>query len=129
MVDGRLQVTEKAQAEGLLQGTIQRYDRIVLTRDANQVPQQYKLQIAVDISFTDLKTGTQLWTTKAEISLTPGQDPPEGYDSTNLRSLREFTNYYVTNAVGVPPEDEPTALDRVLEQMATHVLRRTIDGF
>ncbi len=51
------------------------------------------------------------------------------FDSTNTRSLREFTNYYVVNVVGVPPEDEATALDRLLEQMASRIVRRTLDGF
>jgi hypothetical protein len=129
-VDGRLQIAAREQADALLQGTVQRYDRIVLTRDANQVPQQYKLQIVVDLDFTDLKTGELMWSTKAQFSLTPGVDTPqENFDSTNLRSLREFTNYYVINVAGVPPEDEPTALDRVLEQMARRVSRRTLDGF
>ena len=130
IVDGRLQVVPQEQADAVLKGTVQRYDRIVLTRDANQVPQQYKLQIAVDIDFIEIKTGEQLWSTKAQISLTPGvETPQEGFDSTNLRSLREFTNYYVLNVAGVPPEDEATALDRVLEQMASRVVRRTLDGF
>jgi hypothetical protein len=130
IVDGRLQVTSREQADAQLQGTVQRYDRIVLTRDANQVPQQYKLQIVVDIDFTELKTGTLMWSTKSQLSLTPGvEGPQEGFDSTNLRSLREFTNYYVINVAGVPPEDEATALDRVLEQMAQRVSRRTLDGF
>jgi hypothetical protein len=31
--------------------------------------------------------------------------------------------------VGVPPEAESVALDRVLEQMASRVVRRTLDGF
>ena len=130
IVDGRLQVVSKDQADAILQGTVQRYDRIVLTRDVNQVPQQYKLQVVVDIDFTNKTTGELMWTTKTQISLTPGVDtPPEGFDSENVRSLREFTNYYVFNVAGVPPEDEATALDRVLEQMGQRVLRRTLDGF
>ena len=130
IVDGRLQVVPVEQADAILQGTVQRYDRIVLTRDSNQVPQQYKLQVAVDIDFTEVKTGIKLWSTRAQISLTPGVDTPsDAFDSTNLRSLREFTNYYVFNVAGVPPEDEATALDRVLEQMASRVTRRTLDGF
>jgi hypothetical protein len=130
IVDGRLQVVPREQADAVLQGTIQRYDRIVMTRDVNQVPQQYKLQISVDLDFQDLKRGQQLWTTRTELSLTPGEDAaPDGFDSTSLRSLKEFTNYYVINVVGVPPEDEATALDRVLEQMASRVVRRTLDGF
>lgn len=130
IVDGRLQVAAKENADAVLIGTIQRYDRIVLTRDANQVPQQYKLQVVVDLDFKDLKTGEQLWSTKAEFSLTPGvEGRQEDFDSTNLRSLREFTNYYVFNVAGVPPEDESVALDRVLEQMGARVVRRTLDGF
>jgi len=130
IVDGRLQVAPKEGADAVLQGTVQRYDRIVLTRDANQVPQQYKLQMVVDLDFVEIKTGEHLWSTKAAFSLTPGvEGPQEDYDSTNLRSLREFTNYYVFNVAGVPPEDESVALDRVLEQMARRVVRRTLDGF
>lgn len=130
IVDGRLQVAPKESADAVLQGTVQRYDRIVLTRDANQVPQQYKLQVVVDLDFVEIKTGEHLWSTKAQFSLTPGvEGPQEEFDSTNLRSLREFTNYYVFNVAGVPPEAESVALDRVLEQMASRVVRRTLDGF
>jgi hypothetical protein len=132
LVDGRIQVTSREQADAVLQGTIQRYDRLVLTRDANQVPQQYKLQMVVDLDFIDLKHGKeqQLWTTRQQISLTPGVEPDrDDFDSTNTRSLREFTNYYVLNVAGVPPEDEPTALVRLLDQMARRIVRRTLDGF
>jgi len=132
IVDGRLQVVPREQADALITGTIQRYDRLVLTRDANQVPQQYKLQLVVDIDFVDLKSGKEntLWSTRQQFSLTPGVEVSrDDFDSTNTRSLREFTNYYVLNVAGVPPEDEPTALDRVLEQMARKVVRRTLDGF
>lgn len=132
IVDGRLQVVAKEQADAELIGTIQRYDRLVLTRDANQVPQQYKLQVAVDLDFVDLKSGKQdaLWTTRQLISLTPGVEPSkDDFDSTNTHSLREFTTYYVLNVAGVPPEDEPAALDRLLEQMARRVVGRTLDGF
>lgn len=132
IVDGRLQVVPREQADALLSATIQRYDRLVITRDANQVPQQYKLQIVVDLDFIDLKSGKQeqLWTTRSQFSLTPGVElSHDDFDSTNTHSLREFTNYYVLNVAGVPPEDEPTALDRLLEQMARKVVRRTLDGF
>lgn len=132
LVDGRLQVVALEQADAMLKGRIQRYDRLVLTRDANQVPQQYKLQVLVDLDFVRVKDGKDelLWTTREQISLTPGVEPgPDDFSSTNTRSLREFTNYYVLNVAGVPPEDEPTALDRLLEQMARRIVRRTLDGF
>lgn len=132
IVDGRVQVTSPEQAQAELRGTVQRYDRLVLTRDANQVPQQYKLQVLVDLDFVTKKDGveTLLWTTRQQVSLTPGVEPgSDSFDSTNVRSLREFTNYYVLNVAGVPPEDEATALDRLLNQMARRIVRRTLDGF
>ncbi|HTB34223.1 MAG TPA: LptE family protein, partial [bacterium] len=132
IVDGRLKVVPAAQADAELDGTIQRYDRLVLTysADSTQVPQQYKIQIAVDVDFTDLHTGKVLWTTRDKVNLTPGMEPDHNqFDSMNTSSLKEFTNYYVINVVGVPPEDEPTAQDRLLEQMASRVVQRTLDGF
>lgn len=124
--DGRVQVGTHEQAQAELRGIIQRYDRIVLLRDANQVPQEYKLQIVVDLDFVSLKDGkeTLLWTTRQ--LLEPGK---EDFDSTNVRSVKDYTNYYVLNVAGVPPEDEPTALERLLNQVSRRILRRTLDGF
>lgn len=133
IADGRLNVVAEHDADAIVHGTLQRYDKIVLTRDANQVPQQYKLQLIVDIDFIDAKTLKQTWTTRRTIDLTPQPDNGEKegaqWDSTNTRSLKEFTTYYVLNTVGVPPEDETTAANRTLDQMANRVVRRVIDGF
>lgn len=132
IVDGRIQVGARDQSQAELRCIIQRYDRIVLTRDANQVPQQYKLQVVVDVDFVDFADGgeKQLWTTRPAFSLTPGVElGREDFDSTNTRSLREFTNYYVLNVAGVPPEDEATAQERLLNQMSRRIVRRTLDGF
>ncbi|HTA17301.1 MAG TPA: LptE family protein, partial [bacterium] len=134
LIDGRLQVATQDKADMLLQGTIERYDRLVMTRDENQVPQQYRLQVKVDLTLYEInKPGQaqkQLWTTKDVVNLTPGEEVnPDEFDSTNTTSLSEFTTYYVLNVAGVPPEDEPTAQNRLLDQMAGRVVRRTIDGF
>lgn len=124
--DGRVQVVPHEQAQAELRGIIQRYDRIVLLRDANQVPQEYKLQIVVDLDFVDLKDGkdTLMWTTRQLL-----EEGKQDFDSTNVRSVKEYTNYYVLNVAGVPPEDEPAALDRLLTQASSRILRRTLDGF
>jgi hypothetical protein len=134
IVDGRLKVSGKEDADVVLQSTLQRYDRIVLLRDANQVPQQYKLQIVVDLDFIEAKTGKLLWTTRRTLDLTPEPGKAQGvegaeWDSANVRSLREFTFYYVINSLGMPPEDENVAADRVIDQMARRVVRRVIEGF
>jgi hypothetical protein len=134
IVDGRLKVVAKEDADAILHGTLQRYDRIVLVRDADQVPQQYKLQLMVDLDFVDAKSGNQMWTTRRTVDLTPEPGKEAGkegaeWDSTNVSSLREFTTFYVLNNVGMPPEDEGVARDRVLDQMAMHVVRRVVQGF
>ncbi len=132
IVDGRLGVAPREEADVILAATLQRYDRIVVTRDQNNVPQQYKLQAYVDLDFIDAKTAAQLWTTRRTIDLTPqpgAEKEGAEWDSTNTRSLKEFTTFYVINSVGVPPEDESVAADRVLEQMARRVVRRVIEGF
>jgi len=130
LIDGRLRVATPDQADMVLKGTIDRYDRLVMTRDQNQVPQQFKLQVVVDLTLMEVKTKKQMWTTHTIVSLTPGETlSGQEFDSTNTTSLREFTTYYVLNVAGVPPEDQPTAQGRLLDQMASHVVRRTIDGF
>ncbi len=130
LIDGRLQVVDKAKADMILQGVVERYDRLVMTYDQNEVPEEYKLQMIVDLTMTDAKTGKRLWTTHPVVNLTPGAEvTPNSYDENNLVSLKEFTTYYVLNIAGVPPEDEPTAQNTLCQQMATHVVRRTIDGY
>ena len=131
IVDGRLNVVDESKADAVLRGVIQRYDKLVLSQSENQVPYQYKLQVVVDLEIVNTKTGEVIATTQ------PMQQPSEGdtaaleknFDSTNVRSLKRYTTYYVLNNVGVPPEDEQTARTRVLEMMAQRVVERTIGGF
>lgn len=133
IVDGRLRIVSREEADVVLQATLQRYDKIVITRDENQVPTQYRLQVMADLDFTNAKTGALLWTTRRIFQLTPQEGLKEGevadFDSTNERSLREFTTFYVLNNAGMPPEDEATASERVLGQMARRIVRRVIEGF
>jgi hypothetical protein len=140
LVDGRLGVAPVQQADGLLEGEVTQYLLLPLVRDANQVPQQYKLQVTVDLTFTDLVKKKQLWTTRSLMSLTPQPSPDTGTaqasleltplaDSMNTASIREFTTYWVLNTMGAPPEDEPTARLRVEDQVARRVARRTLEGY
>jgi hypothetical protein len=134
IVDGRLKVSSQDSADVILKETLQRFDRIVLIFDANQVPQEYKLQFVMDIDFIDAKTGALKWSTRRTIDLTPqpGKAPgDEGadWDSEDIRSLREFTTYYGINNRNMPPEDETVAENRVIDQMAARVVRRVIEGY
>jgi hypothetical protein len=137
IVNGRLKVTEKNQADVWLDETLERYDRIVLTRDANEVPIRYKLQIIVDCTLSDAKTAKTLMTTyesstataQSGSSVDANGNAIEDFDEADNRSLREFTTYYVINNVGMPAEDEPTAQGRVTDQMADRVVRLVVEGY
>ena len=131
IVDARLNVSDPENADALLEGTIQKYERLVLLRDENQVPQQYKLLLEVDLDFIDKKTGEVLWTTRRTVHLTPVTTATAqlDYDSTNYRTLKVATNYYVLNKIGMPPEEEGDVRRRLIEEMAERVFRRVIDGF
>jgi hypothetical protein len=133
--DGRLSVVPLQQADGLLEGTVQQYILLPLVRDVNQVPQQYKLQIIVDLDFTDLVSKKQLWTTRRTVDLTPQATPQAtptpfpGQDSINTAALSESTTYWVLNTMGVQPEDEATARLRVENQVAKRVVTRVLEGY
>jgi hypothetical protein len=134
IVDGRLKVSSQESADVILKMTLQRFDRIVLIYDANQVPQEYKLQMVLDADFIDAKTAAVKWTTRRTVDLTPEPGKPAGtegadWDSENIRSIREFTNYYGINNRNMPPEDETVAENRVVAQMASRVVRLVIEGY
>jgi hypothetical protein len=133
--DGRLVVVEQPQADALLEGVVQSYNKIPLLRDENQVPVQYKLLIAVDLTFTDLKAKKVLWTTHTLVATQgPGDSGIQtsnspAYDSTNVATITQYTTYYVLNKLGMPPEEETTARNRVLDQFVRPIVDRVIFGF
>jgi hypothetical protein len=134
IVDGRLKVSNQEAADVIVKTTLQRFDRIVLIMDANQVPQEYKLQFVMDVDFIDAKTAEVKWTTRRTVDLTPQPENTPGvegadWDSADIRSLREFTTYYGINNRNMPPEDETVAENRVVDQMADRVVRLVIEGY
>jgi hypothetical protein len=132
IVDGRLQVVPTEQAEAVLEGVLQKYQKVPLQMDSNQVPLQYKLIVAVDLTLKDLTTKQVLWTThRANESADANgmTNTSKSYDSTNVGTLTEYTTFYVLNNAGAPPEDESVARKRVFDQMTRRILNRTIYGF
>jgi hypothetical protein len=145
IANGRLNVTDKSNADVLLQWTLQRYDKIVLAQDSNQVPIRYRLQIIVDADLIDANSGKLLLTTRRSVDLTPeptatsttadtmdttdtAEENVADWDSTELRSLKEFTTYYLLNNLGKIPEDEYSAQQRIADQMARRLLRLVLGG-
>ena len=60
--DGRYQITNENQADGVVQGDITRYILEPLSYDSNHVPTEYKLSIEVKVSFFDVVKSTSMWT-------------------------------------------------------------------
>ena len=108
LVDGRMGIVDKEEANIVLQGTVVKYILEPLLFDINDTPQQYKLRIILRIALKNVKAGKTLWS----------ED-----------NFEESTTYYVDNDRGITPEDEATARGRVVESLTQKILRRVIEEF
>ena len=109
LADGKLAIiSDERQADGIVKVRITKYAKTEILHDENQVPQQYRLRIYVDVYLFDNKKQILLW--KDE-------------------DIWEETTYYVANDRGMPVEDEDIGTNRVLDQLAKRVVRRVIHGW
>jgi hypothetical protein len=144
VVGGRLQVvTNTADADLVLRWTLQRYDQIPLQFDSNNVPVRYRLQMLVDVDMLDAKTGEVRLTSRKSVDLTPvpggsvsataaaadeASTQVPTMDSEDIRTLREFISQTVVNSMGLPPEDDFAAQQRLCTLMAHRVIRLVLSG-
>jgi hypothetical protein len=106
--DGRLNISKEQQADATLTGTVTKYVLEPVSYDEQDVIQQYKLWITVDLVFTDLTDNTVLWEHK---------------------DMMGSVNYFVTPTAGELVETEDEAQDRLVEDMSRDITRRTIEGW
>ncbi|PKM92928.1 MAG: hypothetical protein CVU80_00810 [Elusimicrobia bacterium HGW-Elusimicrobia-4] len=104
--DGRLEVVNSQEADGILRGEITRYVLEPLTYDENHVVKEYKLWILVNIMLVDRLKNEVVWQEK------------------NLEGNYRF---FVSNIPGGITEEE--AREIIWEKLAKAILKRTIDGF
>jgi hypothetical protein len=107
LVDGRVDLVDPDKATSVLEGTIVQYLLEPLLLDVHNTPQQYKMRIILRLSLKD-KGGKAIWT----------ED-----------SFEDSTTYYVSNSLGIPPEDEQIARRRLIQQLCRKIVTRTIEGF
>lgn len=107
LADGRVTILDEYQSDAVIKCAITKYAQTPILFDNNQVPQQYRLRIYVNITFFDNKQQRELWLTK---------------------DMWEETTYYVVNNLGMPAEDEERARQRVLDQLSSKIMRRVIYG-
>jgi len=121
-LDGRLKVMDTAEgADSQLDGTIAEYTRQPARFDRNNVVQEYRLRVVVDLALKDLVKGVTLWEEKGpESSATPGASP---------RKLERYTNYVLVPASGVVAETELDAQRRIARELARDIVLRVIEGW
>ncbi len=109
--EGRLGVAKKEEADSLLSGKIVRYTLEPLSYDENDIVEEYRLWIVVDITFKDLKEDQILWEQKGI--------GPRGEE----QGVKRYVRYYVTPKAGQMVETEEDALERLIDKLANDIVR------
>lgn len=109
LADGSVAIKDEKNADAILKCRISKYIHTPIQFNTNQIPQQYRLRIYLEIYFFDNIKQILLWK-----------------DET---SIWEETTYFVANDLGMPVEDEVIARNRVMDKLAERVLRRVIHGW
>lgn len=105
LAHGELQVVDPAKANVVLLGKINKYRKIPIMYNEQDVPQQYKLRVEIALRLLDADTRD---------------------------SLRRFENIFretVYSDVLPPAETEYQAQDQVLNQLARDVVTSTVEGW
>lgn len=103
--DGRLSLVSREQADAMLVGEIQRYRRIPLIYNEQDVVQQYKLRVEINLRLLDPETQKV------------------------LRSWPMIFQETTYSDVIAPIETELDAQERVLRQLARDVVTFTVEGW
>jgi len=106
--DGRWQIVDEEQADGVLIGEVKHYLRMPLKHDSNNVTTEYKVRVLADISFYDVMRKQTLWQERnLEATLTA---PP--------------------SSSGLPGGiTEVEAQEKLWDQLAQDIATRTFEGF
>ncbi|MCX7699169.1 MAG: LPS assembly lipoprotein LptE [Candidatus Goldbacteria bacterium] len=109
LADGRVAIKDEKNADAILKCRISKYIHTPIRFNANQIAQEYRLRIYLEIYFFNNIKQHLLWK-----------------DET---SIWEETTYFVANDLGMPVEDEVIARNRVMDKLAERILRRVIHGW
>ncbi len=106
--DGRLDITREQSADASLSGVITQYVLEPVSYDEHDVIEEYKLWVTVDLTFKDLTNGSILW---------------------EQQGMQGSVNYFVSSRAGELLETEDEAQDRLVNNLAVDIVRRTIEGW
>ncbi len=112
LVDGSLKVGGKAKAQAVLEGKISRYMLIPLVYDVNNLVEEYKMVLTVNLRLIDLTTREVLWEERegdaVEVFYTAYSEEAQARNSAEL---------------------EPDVMERLLLRMAGKVVERVVRGW
>jgi hypothetical protein len=121
-LDGRLAVLDDPiDAHSVLKGAIIDYVKQPARFDRNNVVQEYRLRMAVDLSLVDVTQNRVLWTESGPAST--------AYTGGALRKLERFVNFVVVPAEGLPVETEPDAQRRMVRDLARDIVVKVVEGW
>ena len=102
-IDGAYEVVEPGQADAVLHGDIVGYYRDALRFTENDVTREYRLTVQVSLELVDARTGDLIW---------------------KAQHVDGETTFFINISL---PEDERRALPDALEDLAQHVVERTVE--
>ena len=121
-LDGRLAVMDDPlDSDSLLKGAIIDYVKQPARFDRNNVVQEYRLRMAVDLSLVDVAKNKVLWTETGPAST--------AYRGGALRKLERYVNFVVVPAEGLPVESEADAQRRMVRELARDVVLKVVEGW
>ena len=121
-LDGRLSILDNAiDADSLLKGAVIDYIKQPARFDRNNVVQEYRLRMAVDLSLVDVAQNRVLWTESGPASTS--------YRGAALRKLERYANFVVVPAEGLPVESEVDAQRRMVRDLARDIVLKVVEGW
>ncbi len=103
--DGNLRIASPEEADLILDGTLVDYQRSVLRYTDDDSPQEYRMQVVVDLTLKDTARGTTMWKEKG---------------------FTGETTYFISGPQAV---SESTAVDQAVTDLAKRVVERTIEDW
>ncbi|MFN0150848.1 MAG: LPS assembly lipoprotein LptE [bacterium] len=108
LADKSLRVVEEKDADSVILGTIERYDRSPYSYDKSQAVQEYKVELVLRVGYEDRTKNKVIWEETA---------------------LRAWGTYSVSSALAGGIEEEIVAQDRAIEKAAQDILIKTVRGW
>ena len=105
--DNTLKVVGEDEADSVVEGVFLTYRRQPFTVDANEVVQEYKVEIVVEARYVDVRKNKVMWEER----------------------LAQWATYRFTPTATEPAETEEIGIGRVLVLLKNDILNRTVEGW